>query len=121
MTMKYRDLIQFEPIESVIQLEQANSLEAVQQLVRTFVFSDRMAEHLRLQFRLERLHALIHGIPPGIRGNSIFLDRQRFSANSRLIVPVLRDFAYFVQYRRVFDLGRCPRAVHVPLAVRSRR
>ena len=45
--MKYRDLIQFEPIESVIQLEQANSLEAVQQLVRTFVFSDRMADQLR--------------------------------------------------------------------------
>ena len=45
--MKYRDLIQFQPIESVIQLEQANSLEAVQQLVRTFVFSDRMAEQLR--------------------------------------------------------------------------
>ena len=44
--MKYRDLVKFEPIESVIQLEQADSLEAVRQLVQTFVISDRMAEQL---------------------------------------------------------------------------
>jgi energy-coupling factor transporter ATP-binding protein EcfA2 len=44
--MKYSDLVKFEPIESVIQLEQANSLAAVQQLVQTFVISQRMAEQL---------------------------------------------------------------------------
>ena len=35
--MKYSDLVKFEPIESVIQLEQADSVEAVRQLVPTFV------------------------------------------------------------------------------------
>ena len=44
--MKYSDLVKFEPIESVIQLEQANSLAAVRQLVQTFVISKRMAEQL---------------------------------------------------------------------------
>ncbi len=44
--MKFRDLVKFEPIESVIQLEQADSPEAVRQLVQTFVISDRMAEQL---------------------------------------------------------------------------
>lgn len=44
--MKYSDLVKFEPIESVIQLEQADSLAAVKQLVQTFVISNRMAEQL---------------------------------------------------------------------------
>lgn len=44
--MKYSDLVKFEPIESVIQLEQADSLDAVRQLVKTFVISKRMAEQL---------------------------------------------------------------------------
>jgi energy-coupling factor transporter ATP-binding protein EcfA2 len=44
--MKYSDLVKFEPIESVIQLEQANSAAAVRQLVQTFVISKRMAEQL---------------------------------------------------------------------------
>ncbi len=38
--MKYSDLVNFEPIESVIQLEQADSPDAVRQLVQTFVISD---------------------------------------------------------------------------------
>ena len=37
--MKYSDLVKFEPIESVIQLEQADSPAAVRQLVQTFVIS----------------------------------------------------------------------------------
>jgi len=44
--MKYSDLVKFEPIESVIQLEQANSGAAVRQLVQTFVISKGMAEQL---------------------------------------------------------------------------
>ncbi len=44
--MKYSDLIQFDPIESVIQLEQADSPDAVRQLVQTFVVSKRMSEQL---------------------------------------------------------------------------
>jgi len=44
--MKYSDLVKFEPIETVIQLEQADSPAAVRQLVETFVISDRMAEQL---------------------------------------------------------------------------
>ena len=44
--MKYSDLVHFEPIESVIQLEQASSPAAVRQLVQTFVVSKRMSEQL---------------------------------------------------------------------------
>src|SRR5579885_1547836 len=44
--MKYCDLVKFEPIESVIQLEQSDSHAAVKHLVETFVISDRMAEQL---------------------------------------------------------------------------
>src|ERR1035437_3475558 len=44
--MKYSDLVHFDPIESVIQLEQADSAAAVRQLVQTFVISKGMAEQL---------------------------------------------------------------------------
>jgi energy-coupling factor transporter ATP-binding protein EcfA2 len=44
--MQYSDLVKFEPIDSVIQLEQADSHAAVRQLVQTFVISQRMAEQL---------------------------------------------------------------------------
>ena len=45
-TMKYGDLIQFQPIESVIQLRDADEATAARQLVETYVFSDEMAEKL---------------------------------------------------------------------------
>lgn len=44
--MKYGDLIQFDPIETVIQLRDANALSEAQQLVGTYVISDEMAERL---------------------------------------------------------------------------
>jgi predicted ATPase len=44
--MKYGDLIQFEPIESVVQLRSANSSAAARQLVETYVISAEMAERL---------------------------------------------------------------------------
>ncbi len=44
--MKYGDLIQFEPIESVIQLRDANEATAARQLVETYVISGEMAEKL---------------------------------------------------------------------------
>jgi hypothetical protein len=44
--MKYGDLIQFEPIESVVQLRNADQLDAAKQLVSTYVISDEMAEKL---------------------------------------------------------------------------
>jgi predicted ATPase len=44
--MKYKDLIQFEPIESVIQLREADEVDDARRLVETFVISDRMAELL---------------------------------------------------------------------------
>jgi energy-coupling factor transporter ATP-binding protein EcfA2 len=44
--MKYSDLVKFEPIETVIDLEQANSADGVRQLVQTFVISEGMAEQL---------------------------------------------------------------------------
>ncbi len=44
--MKYGDLIQFEPIESVIQLRDADEVAAARQLVATYVISEEMAEKL---------------------------------------------------------------------------
>lgn len=44
--MFYRDLIQFEPIESIIQLREANDAGRAADLVRTYVISDRMTDVL---------------------------------------------------------------------------
>lgn len=44
--MKYGDLIQFDPIESVVQLRDADKSIAAQNLVNTYVISEEMAERL---------------------------------------------------------------------------
>ncbi len=44
--MKYGDLIQFDPIESVVQLRDADKSSAAQHLVSTYVISEEMAERL---------------------------------------------------------------------------
>ena len=44
--MKYRDLIQFEQIESVVQLLDADRPDEAKKLVSTFVISDDMAERI---------------------------------------------------------------------------
>jgi len=44
--MKYGDLIQFEPIESVVQLRDADEVTAARRLVETYVVSQEMAEKL---------------------------------------------------------------------------
>ena len=46
MSMRYGDLIQFEPIESVIQLLSANRPDEANKLVSTYVISDDMAERI---------------------------------------------------------------------------
>ncbi len=44
--MRYRDLVQFEPIETVIQLRDADQEDAARRLVQTYVISDRMADQI---------------------------------------------------------------------------
>lgn len=44
--MKYGDLIQFDPIETVVQLRDADKSTTARQLVATYVISDEMAERL---------------------------------------------------------------------------
>jgi hypothetical protein len=44
--MKYSDLIEFDPIESVVQLRDADEAAAAKQLVKTYVISEEMAEKL---------------------------------------------------------------------------
>ena len=44
--MKCADLIQFEPIESVVQLRDADEATTARQLVETYVISEEMAEKL---------------------------------------------------------------------------
>ncbi|MFH1139261.1 MAG: DUF6079 family protein, partial [Pseudomonadota bacterium] len=45
-SLKYGDLIQFEPIESVVQLRDADEAASARQLVQTYVISEEMAEKL---------------------------------------------------------------------------
>ena len=58
--MKYKDLIQFDPIETVVQLREADDKGEAANLVRTYVISDRMADILirlvipQLQFAVPR-------------------------------------------------------------------
>jgi len=42
--MKYRDLVQFEPIRTVIQIQEAKQLDRARELVQTFVISEQIAE-----------------------------------------------------------------------------
>ena len=44
--MKYRDLIQFDPIETVVQLRHADEATVARRLVATYVVGDEMAERL---------------------------------------------------------------------------
>ncbi len=44
--MKYSELIQFQPIESVIELRQSNKIEKAKELVSTYVISEDMADRL---------------------------------------------------------------------------
>ena len=44
--MKYKDLVQFEPIETVVQLRAADEKDEARQLVKTYVISNRMADLL---------------------------------------------------------------------------
>ena len=44
--MKYEDLVQFDPIETVVQIRDADEADAARQLVRSYVISDEMAERL---------------------------------------------------------------------------
>jgi hypothetical protein len=44
--MRYRDLVQFEPIESVIKINTADDKNAAAALVQSYVISDRMADQL---------------------------------------------------------------------------
>ncbi len=44
--MLYRDLVQYDPIESIIRLREADQHDAARALVRTYVISDSMADRL---------------------------------------------------------------------------
>src|SRR6267142_6493821 len=44
--MKYGELIQFEPIETVVQLRNADQADTAKQLVSTYVISEEMAEKI---------------------------------------------------------------------------
>src|SRR5215213_11878507 len=44
--MRYSDLVQFEPIETVIQLRDADKEKTARELVNSYVISDRMADQL---------------------------------------------------------------------------
>src|SRR5215213_2128664 len=45
-TMRYGDLVQFEPITTVIQLQEADKEQQARRLVETYVISDHMAQQM---------------------------------------------------------------------------
>ncbi len=47
--MKYSDLVQFEPVENVVKVREANDHSVAERLVRTYVISDRMADVILLR------------------------------------------------------------------------
>ena len=53
--MKYKELIQFEPVVDIIQLRQADQRARAEQLVSTYVISDRMMD------------VILHRILPSLR------------------------------------------------------
>ncbi|NLM30663.1 MAG: ATP-binding protein [Methanomicrobiales archaeon] len=67
--MKYGELVQFDPIEDVVQLREADDRREAERLVRTYVISDGMAEklasglipHLKLNTTLDKKGLLIVG------------------------------------------------------------
>src|SRR5215831_5299146 len=44
--MKFGELFQFDPIETVIQLREADLADEARRLIQTYVISDRMAEQI---------------------------------------------------------------------------
>src|SRR5215813_1567618 len=56
--MQYRDLVQFDPIETVIQLRDADDARAAKELIATYVISEEMADKLTVavfpQLQFER-------------------------------------------------------------------
>ncbi|NLM31080.1 MAG: hypothetical protein GX216_11805, partial [Methanomicrobiales archaeon] len=44
--MKYGELVQFDPIEDIVQLREADDRLEAERLVRTYVISDGMAEKI---------------------------------------------------------------------------
>ncbi len=67
--MQYSELIQFEPIDSIIELQEANDTDIAKQLVQTFVLSEDMAEklvsiaipHLQFQEPIDNMGLLVVG------------------------------------------------------------
>lgn len=46
--MKYKDLIHFDPIESVVKLVETEKPSAAEQIVKTYVFSGKISEDLQV-------------------------------------------------------------------------
>ena len=44
--MKYKELVKFDPIETIIQLRDAGKAEKAKNLVKTYVVSDEMADRI---------------------------------------------------------------------------
>ena len=79
--MKYRDLIQFEPLEDVIQLRSADERGKAEQLVNTYVISDRMADVLLHQAQHQSSALVVARSERHFR-----INRQNDLAGSRLVV-----------------------------------
>lgn len=95
--MKYGDLIQFDPIESVVQLRDADKAAAARQLVQTYVISPEMAEKLltlvipQLQFEQPGDHKGILVVGNYGTGKSHLMSVLSALAESPDLFPLLSD------------------------------
>jgi hypothetical protein len=75
--MKYSDLIKFEPIETVVQLREADSATDARRLVETFVISDRIAGNRSLNKRASRqpCRGCAHGTVASLKEGRLWICR----------------------------------------------
>ena len=107
--MKYGDLVQFDPIESVVQLRSAEGTSTAANLVKTFVISDEMADRLadivfaQLSFDQQadtapvmehpRRFASSIAVPPPMNGSRTLTSGNALSWKNRLLTGSLPNSA----------------------------
>ena len=99
--MKYSELIRFKPIESTIQLLETADKKVAQDMVQTYVMSDKMAENIKATVidQLQMEEVVDNKISQFYHCGSFFLTDNGKEANKA---------AWVGQYGRVYEEGLFP-------------
>ena len=132
--MRYGDLIQFEPIESVIQLLDANRPDEAKKLVATYVISDDMAARIakqmiaQISFDESVDHKGVLVVGNYGTGKSHLMSVLSLVAEDAAYVPMLRhpkvaeaagSIAGKFKVHRIEIPARCPCATSLPKNLKS--